>query len=91
MATRSTPSVPGFGSKAWRPGWALCAVMGHGFDALEGRFGEKMTSHRAGRWAFDSRYARLLVEHGYLVDCSVTPIIPSKMPSGGSAPGPPAW
>ena len=42
---------------------------------LEGRFGEKMTSHRAGRWAFDSRYARLLVEHGYLVDCSVTPYV----------------
>ena len=40
---------------------------------LEDRFGEKMTSHRAGRWAFDPRYARLLVEHGYLVDCSVTP------------------
>jgi len=40
---------------------------------LEDRFGEKMTSHRAGRWAFDSRYARLLVEHGYRVDCSVTP------------------
>jgi hypothetical protein len=40
---------------------------------LEDRFGEKMISHRAGRWAFDSRYAQLLVQHGYLVDCSVTP------------------
>ena len=32
-----------------------------------------MVSHRAGRWAFNSTYARLLVEHGYLADCSVTP------------------
>lgn len=40
---------------------------------LEERFGEKMVSHRAGRWAFDGRYAALLIEHGYRVDCSVTP------------------
>lgn len=42
-------------------------------DLLEETFGLKMTSHRAGRWAFDERYARLLVEFGYRVDCSVTP------------------
>jgi hypothetical protein len=42
-------------------------------DLLEERFGRKMVSHRAGRWGFNSVYARLLVEHGYLVDCSVTP------------------
>jgi hypothetical protein len=30
-------------------------------------------SHRAGRWGFDERVARALVEMGYLVDCSVTP------------------
>lgn len=42
-------------------------------ELLEGRFGVKMLSHRAGRWAFDERYARLLVKHGYTVDCSVTP------------------
>ncbi|MEB7544477.1 polysaccharide deacetylase family protein [Enterobacter huaxiensis] len=40
---------------------------------LEETFQTKMLSHRAGRWAFDSRYARLLVELGYQVDCSVTP------------------
>lgn len=44
-------------------------------DLLEQRFACKMRSHRAGRWAFDSRYARLLVEHGYEVDCSVTPAV----------------
>jgi hypothetical protein len=40
---------------------------------LEETFGVKMVSHRAGRWSMDARYARLLVEHGYTVDCSVTP------------------
>lgn len=42
---------------------------------LEWRFSEKMISHRAGRWSIDTRYARILTEHGYLVDCSVTPHI----------------
>jgi hypothetical protein len=42
-------------------------------DLLEDAFGVKMVSHRAGRWAFNAQYARLLVEHGYRVDCSVTP------------------
>jgi hypothetical protein len=42
-------------------------------ELLEERFDRKMLSHRAGRWAFDSRYARLLVDNGYQVDCSVTP------------------
>lgn len=57
---------------------------------LEERFDCKMLSHRAGRWAFDSRYARLLVENGYRVDCSVTPHVSwSKSPgaphgSGGT-------
>jgi len=40
---------------------------------LEDRFGRKMVSHRAGRWAFDARYAAMLLDEGYLVDCSVTP------------------
>jgi hypothetical protein len=44
-------------------------------DLLEERFQRKMVSHRAGRWGFDSDYARLLVECGYRVDCSVTPHI----------------
>lgn len=42
-------------------------------DELEATFGVKMLSHRAGRWAFDARYARMLAEHGYRADCSVTP------------------
>ena len=42
---------------------------------LESTFGCKMTSHRAGRWAMDSRYVSALIRHGYAVDCSVTPHI----------------
>jgi hypothetical protein len=40
---------------------------------LEERFDQKMVSHRAGRWAFDNRYAAMLLDEGYRVDCSVTP------------------
>lgn len=40
---------------------------------LEDTFQAAITSHRAGRWGFDARYARILSERGYLVDCSVTP------------------
>jgi hypothetical protein len=32
-----------------------------------------MVSHRAGRWALDGRYAAMLLDEGYRVDCSVTP------------------
>ncbi|MES2090173.1 MAG: deacetylase [Pseudomonadota bacterium] len=40
---------------------------------LRDRFECNIVSHRAGRWAFDSTYAKLLAKNGYLVDCSVTP------------------
>jgi hypothetical protein len=42
-------------------------------DVLENVFGTKMLSHRAGRWSFNEIYAQALIEHGYRVDCSVTP------------------
>lgn len=42
-------------------------------DRLAEVFGRRPTSHRAGRWGFDATYARVLIEHGYTVDCSVTP------------------
>jgi len=40
---------------------------------LEDRFGQSIVSHRAGRLGFDGRYAAMLLEAGYRVDCSVTP------------------
>ena len=42
-------------------------------EMLRDRFEGDIVSHRAGRWALDARYARLLHQHGFRVDCSVTP------------------
>ena len=53
-------------------------------ELLEDKFQTKMLSHRAGRWAFDERYAAVLRELGYQVDCSVTPRV-----SWRSSPGAP--
>jgi len=49
---------------------------------LEDTFQTKMVSHRAGRWAFYERYARLLMELGYQVDCSVTPKVDWRTAKG---------
>src|SRR5712691_1249575 len=40
---------------------------------LADRFDETMISHRAGRLGFDARYAAMLLDEGYRVDCSVSP------------------
>jgi hypothetical protein len=42
-------------------------------ELLQERFAESPVSHRAGRLGFDGRYAAMLLEHGYRVDCSVAP------------------
>jgi walW protein len=39
---------------------------------LTERFGIAPISHRAGRWALNENYARILRENGYTIDCSVT-------------------
>ena len=49
---------------------------------LEDTLGAKMLSHRAGRWAFDERYAEMLLDEGYRVDCSVTPLVSWKTTLG---------
>ncbi len=49
---------------------------------LEKTFRVKMRSHRAGRYAFDETYAKILVENGYCVDCSVTPYVSWKKTTG---------
>lgn len=51
---------------------------------LEDVFGVKMVSHRAGRWAFNDAYARILAELGYKVDCSVTPHVSWRMVMGAA-------
>ncbi|KHD99968.1 deacetylase [Pantoea stewartii] len=52
---------------------------------LEDTFQTKMLSHRAGRWAFNEYYASLLIEHGYKVDCSVTPRVDWRRSMGNPA------
>lgn len=54
-------------------------------QVLEETFGRKMRAHRAGRWSFNSTYARILVEHGYRVDCSVTPQVSWARTTGDPA------
>lgn len=45
---------------------------------LKDIFKTNIISHRAGRWAFNNIYAKILVKEGYCVDCSVTPYISWK-------------
>jgi len=54
-------------------------------ELLEDTFGVKMQSHRAGRWGFNETYAQLLIRHGYLVDCSVTPHVSWRRHAGDPA------
>lgn len=51
-------------------------------ELLEQLFECKPITHRAGRWATNNVYFRLLDKFGYRVDCSVTPLI-----SWGNDPG----
>ena len=54
-------------------------------EKLAETFGRRPTSHRAGRWGFDATYARILIEHGYSVDCSVTPHVSWQFCKGDPA------
>jgi hypothetical protein len=57
---------------------------------LEDTFQTRIVSHRGGRWAFDVRYASMLIKRGFHVDCSVTPHVSWKAhlgaPSGEGGP-----
>ncbi len=55
---------------------------------LESTFQTRIVSHRAGRWAFNETSARLLVEAGYRVDCSVTPGVDWSANPGATGGGP---
>lgn len=54
---------------------------------LEDVLGVKMVSHRAGRWGLDERYAEMLIEEGYSVDCSVTPLVSWRASLGSPTSG----
>lgn len=53
---------------------------------IEEKVGERPTVHRAGRWAMNDIYFRLLKEQGYIADCSVTPSVNWEK-SVGQTPG----
>lgn len=57
------------------PAAVIAEKVGYMTGLLEDTFGVPIESHRAGRWAFNSTYARALTERGYKVDCSVTPTV----------------
>src|SRR5687768_264695 len=54
-------------------------------DLLEETFERKMVSHRAGRWGLNETYARVLADFGYVVDCSVTPLLSWRSCKGDPA------
>lgn len=49
---------------------------------LENIFEQQIISHRAGRWAVNDKYLKLLHKYGYKVDCSVTPFIDWRFSMG---------
>lgn len=53
-------------------------------ELIFSRTGIRPISHRAGRWAMDDRYFRLLSKYGYKCDCSVTPHVSWKASLGWS-------
>ena len=42
---------------------------------LQDTFETDIVSHRAGRWIMDDDYLKVLVDYGYKIDCSETPLI----------------
>ena len=64
------------------PETVMCAKVKVMTELLEDTFGVRVTSHRAGRWAFNDVYAKILLDHGYEVDCSVTPRVSWKHVKG---------
>lgn len=43
-------------------------------DLLKIKFEMDVVSHRSGRWIINDEYLNILVENGYKIDCSVTPL-----------------
>jgi hypothetical protein len=51
-------------------------------EALRARTGVAPKSYRAGRWGFAREHIPVLLELGYVVDCSVTPLIDRRVNKG---------
>jgi hypothetical protein len=50
---------------------------------LKDKFNTEIVSHRAGRWALNESYSKLLIKYGYKIDCSVTPYVNWENMKGG--------
>lgn len=57
------------------------------YELLFEKFGVNPVTHRAGRWAMDDRYFKILREFGIKVDCSFTPGVNWKMAKGKTQDG----
>lgn len=57
------------------------------YELLSEKFGVNPVTHRAGRWAMDARYFKILREFGIKVDCSFTPGVSWKMAKGKTQDG----
>jgi len=57
------------------PREVMCEKIAYLTGLIRERTGVAPVSHRAGRWATDGRYLDILMDNGYLVDCSATPLV----------------
>jgi hypothetical protein len=57
-------------------------------ELIAERSGRAPTSYRAGRWGMAAAHVPILVELGYIVDCSVTPLVNRQRNPGIRVPGP---
>jgi hypothetical protein len=57
-------------------------------DRIHQRTGVKPRSYRAGRWGFSAEQIPILISFGYVVDCSITPLVSWKHVRGAVEWGP---
>ncbi len=57
-------------------------------DRIEARAGWRPRSYRAGRWGFSAEHIPILISLGFLVDCSVTPLVSWERVPGARRGGP---
>lgn len=57
------------------------------YNLIRQRFGVEPVSHRAGRWAMDERYFKILEDYGIRIDCSYTPGINWRSSKGANIGG----
>ena len=57
-------------------------------ERIEARAGVRPRSYRAGRWGFSAEHIPVLLSLGYIVDCSVTPLVSWERVLGANRGGP---